>query len=317
MKKITTLFISFVFAINSANAQYLFTSGNIAVRGVADLKAPTVATIAPGESFEVLKWNQFNTRIRMSDGRIGWINKSLLKDIAPANDNGELPSPLKLTATQDASVATKLAPDTITSTGSNSSEVTSSDNPAADYAADYDDVKEAATTTYGTQGNEAMSQILNKLSSEAWKSATKRRKVADFCGGGYRSGNRSKCMCAQGAKEALVAAGVCKSYPSGNALQTHKNGTLKASCPNLTLSSNKDPGKAPAGSVIVYSGYAGRRPHNYGHIEIKVPVTAELKKQMGRAGNDLKIGQYMYCSDFCSARPTKTAHNKVAAIYTL
>ncbi|MBY0315493.1 MAG: hypothetical protein K2Q26_08240 [Bdellovibrionales bacterium] len=181
-----------------------------------------------------------------------------------------------------------------------------------DYATDFDDqVQETGYVDRNLTG------LLSRVSSQAWKQATRSRRVANFCGGGYRSGNRSKCMCAAGVADALLASGVCTTRPSSNALQMHTNGVLRRACPRLNLSNSRDPGRAPAGSVIVYAGHAGRRVHNFGHVEIKVPVTRELLQTMGRAGAGLREGGFMYCSDYCSPRPTLTRTNRVAAIYNL
>jgi hypothetical protein len=133
-------------------------------------------------------------------------------------------------------------------------------------------------------------------------------------------------MCAQAVKESLIDSGICTSKPDGDAFETHSTRTLLRSCPKLKLSkdatndtplSAADIANAPAGSVIVYSGYSGRRKHNFGHIEIKVPITAELKKKMGKDALDFQLGDYMYCSDYCRATPTIKSTNKIEAIYTL
>lgn len=144
-------------------------------------------------------------------------------------------------------------------------------------------------------------EVVSNWISNAWHSATKPRQVARFMGGGVKRGNRSKGMCAQAAKEALVNSNICHGKLAGNAIDLHRRGILRSHCPRLKLSSLKDPRKAPNGSVIVYSGYAGRRPHNYGHIEAKL----------------VKNGVANYCSDFCAFKPTKKSTNRVAAIYVL
>lgn len=192
------------------------------------------------------------------------------------------------------------------------------ENDVVDYDQQTDGYKEEAKYTDN--------DLLTKLANEAWSEAIETRNVARFLGGGRRGGNRSKGMCAQAVKEALVDAGICTKYPSGDARNLHTSGVLKRDCPKLKLvksasSRNKlginDISQAPAGSVIVYSGYAGKRPHNYGHIEIKVPVTPELKQKMGRDGLSVQVGQFVYCSDFCRATPTKKSTNSVIGIYTL
>jgi hypothetical protein len=161
---------------------------------------------------------------------------------------------------------------------------------------------------------------VNKFANKAWVNATERRRVADFLGGGVRSGNRSKGMCAAAVQETLMDAGICERWPSGNALAMHTSGNLRA-CPHLRKSSYTDPHKAPVGSVIVYSGYAGSHPHHFGHIEVVIPVTAQILARVRAdpklAGQHLQVGDRLYCSDYCRAAPTMTPNNPVAAIYTM
>ena len=144
--------------------------------------------------------------------------------------------------------------------------------------------------------------LLAKWFRNAWNSAVKGRHVARFLGGGYRSGNRPKGMCAQAVKEALVDSGLCHGSLPGNAIDLHTKGVLKKRCPRLKYMPHlRDPKSAPSGAVIVYSGYAGHTRHSFGHIESKI----------------MKDGVANYCSDFCRPRPTQTSHNPVAAIYVL
>lgn len=163
------------------------------------------------------------------------------------------------------------------------------------------------------------SPILDKWALAAWKSATRGRKMANFLGGKWRSGNRSKGLCAAGVKEAAVAAGVCSHYPAGGAYAMYTSGSLAKNCPRLKKSSIKDPRKAPPGSLIVYSGYAGHIPHHFGHTETKITVTPALYAKIKHDSklSKVKIGQSIYCSDYCRAAPTMTKHNPVAAIYVL
>lgn len=162
--------------------------------------------------------------------------------------------------------------------------------------------------------------MVNRMANKAWTNATESRRVADFLGGGRRSGNRSKGMCAAAVQETLMDSGICQSWPGGNALNMHTSGNLKA-CSHLKLSSYTDPHTAPVGSVIVYSGYAGSRPHHFGHIEVVIPVTAQILDRVRAdsklSGQNLHVGDRLYCSDFCRAAPTMTPNNPVAAIYTL
>lgn len=164
-------------------------------------------------------------------------------------------------------------------------------------------VYENATNAY--EGAKAMfkrtREAIRNWYDNAWHSAVKPRRMANFRGGGIKRGNHSKGMCAQAAKEALVNSKICHGTLSGNAIDLHRRGILSAHCPRLKLTKLKNPSAAPNGSVIVYSGYAGKRPHRYGHIESKL----------------IRNGIANYCSDFCSHKPTKSVHNQVAAIYVL
>jgi hypothetical protein len=303
-----------------AASKYIYSEGPIAFRSRGSLSAPTTGYIKPGENFTILKWNRHNTLIRTPDGQRRWIDKALVQHLAPQNDTGFLSKPLEVVGTNDktldtqsnqvrsASIQTQKPAQT---TNDDNGEVVTS-RAENDYIQKYDDNGQENGYL-----DRALAPKLDNLVKQTWKKATQRRTIADFCGGGYRSGNRSKCMCAQAVKEALVASKVCTRYPSGHARETHTTGSIKKSCPGLGLTGKLDPWKALGGSVIVYSGYAGKTPHNYGHIEIKIPVTAQLLKQMGKQSGGAKIGDFMYCSDFCRTRPTKVATNKVIAIYQL
>jgi hypothetical protein len=329
----TILFYTVFLMSQISQAYYLFAEKDISVRATSSRRSKEIHTIKAGETFEVIKWNNYNTRIRLSDGTIGFIDKTHVAAYAPPGNDGYLVRPLKLTTTpnkndmysQRPSISLDYQPQGLTSNAENpdGSDLVEEDNvndanDIVDYDQQTDDYKEEATYSN--------SALLANLANETWHQATRKRARAKFLGGGTASGNRSKGMCAQAVKEALTGAGVCTSYPSGNAAQTHTSGSLKRSCPKLKLakqasSRNKlditDISKAPAGSVIVYNGYAGRRPHDYGHIEIKVPVTPELRAKMGRDGLSVKVGDFVYCSDFCRATPTKKSTNEVIAIYTL
>lgn len=189
------------------------------------------------------------------------------------------------------------------------------------------------------QNGDADSDLQSKLAAIAVREAVKGRSVANFCGGGYRSGNKSKCACAAGVKDALLSSGICTSRPPGDAINLagfRYNGTtsqlsrtgpdsshaLTAFCPALHQSHGREPNysssitaasRAPAGSVIVYS----TSRHKWGHIEIKIKVTAQNIREISH-NLRVKVGDYLYCSDFCRAGPTLShGTNRVEAIYSL
>lgn len=331
------LFISIVFFQQISSAYYLFAEKSIEVREGSSRRSGVIHTIKTGETFEVIKWNKHNTRIRLSDGTIGFINKEHVAAYAPADNNGYLVDPLSLTTTtrktdmyrQRPSVSTDYKPQG-NAEFSDDDIVDDVPEDTMDDESDYifmnseaeDKYKESASPKQTT----SKPGLVELLAKKSWYEATRKRQVAGFMGGGWRSGNQSKGMCAGAVKDALLSAGICSSRPAGNAYDSHTSGSLAKSCPGLKLSkaaqkgqalSVNDIASAPGGSVIVYNGYAGRRKHNYGHIEIKVPVTAELQQSMKRNGLSVSVGQFIYCSDFCRSTPTKKPTNSVQAIYTL
>jgi len=197
----------------------------------------------------------------------------------------------------------------------------------------------------------ANQDLLDELGINAVKSATESRSLAQICGGAkdgsiHRQGNVSKCMCAAGLEEALNRTGLCQPPIHGDAilLSGNNRGTtamlssatpnesraLPASCPAFhkvqgkELSLNKgiaDVKSAPAGSVIVYSTSRMTKtgkPQIYGHVEVKVQVTAANIAQIQRMLGHVTLGQYLYCSDFCTTNPN-FAHgtNRVEGIYSL
>ena len=175
---------------------------------------------------------------------------------------------------------------------------------------------EAEETTVDT------SNLDEKLGLAAMHNATKPRRVAKFINKRrpYRSGNVSKAMCAQATKQTLMDAGICHTYPDGNAYALEGLKSLMKSCDgHVQILRTKDPRKAPKNSIIIYSGYAGKRPHRFGHVENKVVVTAAMKRKYGRDSvvRGSKVGDALYCSDMCRIKPTQTPNNPVAAIYQL
>lgn len=312
-------------------AYYLYAENDISVRVNSSPQSKEFYKIKTGETFEVIKWNNFNTRIRLKDGRIGFIDKSHVAAYAPDNNTGYPVNSISFTTTKDKNDMYKQRPGisldykAATSNAESPSaqtdmeeDIVNNENDIVDY--------DQQTSGYKEEAKYSTNQLVEKLANEAWSEAIETRNVARYLGGGRRGGNSSKGMCAQAVKEALVDAGICHTYPSGDARNLHTTGELRRDCPKLKLAKsasarNKlditDISQAPAGSVIVYSGYAGKKPHNYGHIEIKVPVTPELKTKMGRDGLSVQVGQFVYCSDFCRATPTKKSTNSVIGIYTL
>jgi hypothetical protein len=343
-----------VFFTNASWANlYLFSSSDIPVLREAKQNSDVIHQLKAGETFEVIRWNHFQSRIRLSDGTEGFIERTRLESVIrqvapdvldPETENREnLPRPLRLTLTNDETLLIQQGAIPAISPGSGTNNAEFSEATPAEDLTRPGDVSEdlpdqdtgefdGNTADTGTQREDFSRYTadryayLSQFGLNTWKNAIEKRRVARFMGRGYRSGNRSKGMCAQAVKESLIDSGMCTSKPDGNAFETHSTGSLLRSCPKLKLSKDStkdnplsaaDIANAPGGSVIVYSGYAGRRKHNYGHIEIKVPITAELKRKMGKDALDYQVGDYMYCSDYCRATPTIKSTNKIEAIYSL
>ncbi len=331
---------------------YLYSNSEIPVLREAKTNSEVIHQLKPGEAFEVIRWNHFQSRVRLSDGTEGFIERARLESVIrrvapqvldPETENREnLPRPLKLTITDDETLLMQQGAIPAISTGSGSGNAEFSTQPSENITLPADvneDLPDQDTGEFdGNSANESTQRenfsgltldrysFLSQYALSSWENAIERRKVASFMGGGYRRGNRSKGKCAEAVKDTLLDAGICTTRPDGNAYETHSTGTLRRSCPKLNLSkeaTDKNPltasdiANAPGGSVIVYSGYSGRRRHSFGHIEIKVPITAELKNKMGKDALDYQVGDYMYCSDYCRATPTIKSTNKIEAIYNL
>lgn len=111
------------------------------------------------------------------------------------------------------------------------------------------------------------------------------------CAPGQGKNPASQNYCYRAVKHALGAAGAKHgALTSGSAIQAHTRGDLKRAGLKQ-VSANI--ASAPNGAVLVYSGGA------HGHIEIKTCDSNGVCK---------------YCSDYCSARPSRRA---LAAVYTL
>lgn len=347
-----------VFFSNASLANlYLFSGSDIPVLREAKQNSEVIHQLKAGETFEVIRWNHFQSRIRLPDGTEGFIERSRLESVIrqvapdvldPETENREnLPRPLKLTLTSDEFMLLHQGAIPAMQPGGGTNNAEFSEPVPSEDLSRPDDVSEDLpdqdtgefdenTAEIGTQ-REDFSNLsldryayLSQLGLNTWKNAIEKRKLASFMGRGYRSGNRSKGKCAQAVRETLVDSGICRDYSdnplSEAAVNMHSKNILTNSCPKLRLSKDSteasplsatDIANAPGGSVIVYSGYSGRKKHSFGHIEIKVPITAELKIKMGKDALDYEVGDYMYCSDFCRATPTIKSTNKIEAIYSL
>lgn len=205
------------------------------------------------------------------------------------------------------------------------------------FHAQADQLKDVRDKIDESTGNE---DLKNRLAIAAVREAVATRTVSQICGGGVRAGNHSKCACAGGVKDALKVSGACPiristkidavnlaGLPHGNTGQLSRTGpnpstALPAYCPAFhqikgrfaSLKSSLEAAKnAPPGSVIVYS----TTRHRYGHIETKIQVTAENYAQISKKLR-VKVGQVLYCSDFCNTHPTFSHDtNRVEAIYSL
>jgi hypothetical protein len=154
----------------------------------------------------------------------------------------------------------------------------------------------------------AAGSLLDRFAHKAWAAATAGRRIAAMCGGGYRRGNRSKCMCASGVQEALLKSGVCAARPGGDAIAM-KSSINSHSCPNLHRINSRNPYSARAGSVIVYS----TTRHRKGHVESVIPAPIEAAIAM-----HVPVGTKLYCSDFCRTAPFLAGGtNHVAQIFSL
>ena len=158
-----------------------------------------------------------------------------------------------------------------------------------------------------------------KLGLTAWREANAGRYTAWFRGHKWRSGNRSKSVCASVVKDILREMNVCTSRPDGHAYALYGKGTLVANCPRLDKLPSNRIADAKKASIIIYSGHVSKKPHKFGHIELKIPVTAALKKKMSRDHwvGHVPVGGYIYCSDFCRAAPSQRKTAPVAAIYEM
>lgn len=127
---------------------------------------------------------------------------------------------------------------------------------------------------------QVLTRFLEATHEEAVKPRKTSRSVRRATGRKYLDGNRSKGMCYQAVKEALVDSGMTKHYlPGGHAYEAHTKGYLKRAGFDNYIG-RYSAFNAPPGCVLVYKG--GRS----GHIETRT-----------RGG---------YCSDFCSKSPIST-----------
>lgn len=132
----------------------------------------------------------------------------------------------------------------------------------------------------GKTRKDVLIRFLKATREEAVRPRSTSESVFRKTGRKLLDGNRSKGMCYQAVKRALVDSGMTKHYlPGGHAYEAHTKGYLKgAGFTNYIGRYNAF--NAPPGCVLVYKGGSS------GHIETRT-----------RRG---------YCSDFCSRSPIST-----------
>lgn len=146
------------------------------------------------------------------------------------------------------------------------------------------------TRPIGRTRSDVRNRFLREAENEARECRRTSSSVRRKTGLKIRCGNRSKGMCYQAVKNALVDSGMTKHYLPGNhAIEAHTKGHLKrAGFTNFIGRYNAF--NAPVGCVLVYKG--GKS----GHIETRT-----------RGG---------YCSDFCRKSPISTIlRRKLVGVY--
>ncbi len=154
--------------------------------------------------------------------------------------------------------------------------------------------------------------MLSKLRSEAREAANAPRTRRIKTSRGWRTihypknqPHKSKFLCYQGVKEALLESGLTKNrLPHVPAKWAHQKGALKAEGFENLLETEKGRGftaaNAPLGAVLVYDGGQKKCERNRiscGHIEIKLNAAE-------------------YCSDYCKSIPINQYLNrKLIGVY--
>lgn len=303
LKLILMLTIVLLSSTVFAASQYFYSPKEISVRSEPKRNGAQLTTLKPGDEFKIIKWNSFNTRIRLSNGREGFIDKELVAHLAAnPNSTGRLASPIELTLTSDASNVQNDGGGQIsvaTVGGEGGSEVTNNGESEVDtLIADSDP---SATA---------------RFAKATIAAALKKRAVATTCGKGSLSGNKSKCMCAAAVKEAMVSAGLCEKYPPGHAINLHTDSNLTNSCRNMKFVGTQGPRSVKDGCVIVYKNHNGKTK-KFGHVETKLTVTSAIKQQL-KGQLNVNIGQVIFCSDYCSSNSgldSTTRKRSVAGVY--
>lgn len=329
---VITASIIFTPSLNASSTDYLVPKGSHSVHIRTSPNGRVIGALNPGSKVAVVSGSHHRGWAKVKyQGRTAWIFRSLVTTPRQHTSHSHSPKIAALVELKTASATALIPPrrptTPVSSTSPNSSpapQVTHSQsepdsktaagycetcaqqaqNPIAKVGEIATDVASAAGKAVTGAGNAVVGagEKIKSWFSNAWSSAVKPRQMARFCGGGVRSGNLSKCMCAQAAKEALISSGICNGPMPGNAIDLHRDGVILNQCPSLKLDENiTDPRLAPVPSLTIYSGYAGKRRHSYGHVEAKI----------------MRNGKIWYCSDFCREHPTLSVHNQVAGIYIL
>lgn len=291
--------------------------------------AKVIGTVKKGESFSVVYPGEKASRVRFSDGRLGFVDQSKIVRDTSADDEVTSPVTPPVPPTQPAVKKSELP---------NKQKTT----PKKKLEADCDSCRKEVKTPKAIDDKKVggiadVSKHLNrkqaggsalkkekhpsaadeitklskgkvaKLSAAARHQALKPRVPATYLwrrlGRKPVGGNRSKGKCYRAVKEALVQAGIVKGiWADESAVNAHRRGFLKRmGMKNVMSDVQNKYGRnhitaalnAPAGSVLVYEGGS----HGHGHIEIKTDA-----KQ--------------YCSDFCSVNPVNHRNTRrLVAIY--
>jgi hypothetical protein len=292
-----------------------------------DNEARVVGTVKKGETFSVVLAGVSRSRVRFSDGRLGFIDTASVLEQRTKEEAEEVSIPVKKSAPGVKRPAKK---------------VEAPRQPTKKLEADCDDCKAEVKTpkaiddkkvggiaevskhlnrkqaggraTNRTRVPDAADEIQGLASGRTKRLATAARRQALMCrvpadylfrrrGRAKMCGNVSKGKCYAGVKDALVEAGITKTrLPGVSAKDAHYRGYLKkAGMKNIMPSLKGKIGgnlvkiaqNAPAGAVLVYDGGS----HGHGHIEIKTTAN-------------------QYCSDFCRNYPVNIRNaRRLIAVY--
>ena len=303
----------------SANDLYTVTAPRPVLDGANN---KVIGNVKKGEKFTVVLPGENFARVRFGDGRVGFVDNSAIvpmEPVAPIQpakvSKGTPPKPISVlppTKPSDLEAncdtcdkARAEGPQAIDRKKTKPlSDIAKRLNRQNRLAGLSDSSREPTTNRHGIRSPSA--EYVRRAKANAEKEAVRARRPSTWMrkvlGDRLVGGNRSKGSCFSAVKDWLVDMHLAKAHDHtlDNAYDAHKTGYLK----KLGLTNILPDMKAKMGGSLQ-------------SLAKNAPAGAVLVYDQGRAGHiEVKAGENLFCSDFCSSHPVNTTlARRLIAVY--